>query len=100
MPPRFNHIMEKWWDEPLKFDPDRLGPERQEHKRHPFMFHPFGGGAHKCIGMHFAMMNAKLFLHQFMRKYSFETPPNYNPPMQLVPMPRPGDFLPLKLKRL
>jgi len=100
LPPRFNHTMEKWWDNPMKFDPDRLGPERAEHKRHPFIFHPFGGGAHKCIGMHFAMMNAKCFLHQFLREYDFETPPNYHPWMQTIPMPRPGDMLPLKLKKL
>jgi len=100
LPPRYNHTSKQWWDEPMKFDPDRFSPERSEYKRHPFMFHPFGGGAHKCIGMHFAMMNAKCFLHQFMLQYDFETPPNYNPKMQAVPMPRPGDFLPLTLRKL
>lgn len=100
LPPRFNHTMAKWWDNPMKFDPDRMGPERAEHKRHPFMFHPFGGGAHKCIGMHFAMMNAKCFLYQFLRAYNFETKPGYNPWMHVIPMPRPGDMLPLKLKKL
>jgi cytochrome P450 len=100
LPPRFNHTMAKWWDNPMKFDPDRMGPERAEHKRHPFIFHPFGGGAHKCIGMHFAMMNAKCFLYQFLRAYNFETPPNYNPWMHVIPMPRPGDMLPLKLKKI
>jgi cytochrome P450 len=64
------------------------------------MFHPFGGGAHKCIGMHFAMMNVKCFMQQFMQKYRFETPPGYDPWMQIVPMPRPGDMLPLKLTRI
>lgn len=100
LPPRYNHTMAKWWDNPMKFDPDRFSPERAEHKRHPFMFHPFGGGAHKCIGMHFAMMNAKCFMHQFLLQYDFETPPGYNPWMHVIPMPRPGDFLPLKLKKL
>lgn len=100
LPPRYNHTSKQWWDEPMKFDPDRFSPERSEYKRHPFMFHPFGGGAHKCIGMHFAMMNAKCFLHQFMLQYDFETHPNYNPKMQAVPMPRPGDFLPLTLRKL
>jgi len=100
LPPRYNHTMAKWWDNPMKFDPERFSPERAEHKRHPFMFHPFGGGAHKCIGMHFAMMNAKCFMHQFLQQYDFETPPGYNPWMHVIPMPRPGDFLPLKLKKL
>jgi cytochrome P450 len=100
MPPAFNHRMEAWWDDPLKFDPDRFGPQRQEHKRHSFSFVPFGGGIHKCIGMHFAQMNAKCFMYQFLSRYRFETPQGYQPKMQTVPMPRPADLLPLRLSRL
>ncbi len=100
LPPHFNHTMKEYWDEPQKFDPDRWGPERQEHKRHPFQFVGFGGGAHKCIGMHFAQMNAKAFMFQFLKRYRFETPVSYQPWMQIIPMPRPGDMLPLKLSRL
>jgi cytochrome P450 len=100
LPPHFNHTMKEYWDNPLQFDPDRWGADRQEHKRHPFQFVGFGGGAHKCIGMHFAQMNAKAFMFQFLRTYRFETKPGYNPWMQVIPMPRPGDMLPLKLTRL
>lgn len=98
--PQFNHTMSEYWDEPQKFDPDRWNNDRAEHKRHPFQFVGFGGGAHKCIGMHFAQMNAKAFMFQFLKKYRFETPPNYKPWMQVIPMPRPGDMLPLTLTRL
>jgi len=100
IPPQFTHRMEQWWDNPKKFDPDRFGASRLEHKRHAFSFVPFGGGAHKCIGMHFAQMNAKCFMHQFLLKYRWQTPDNYNPTMQAVPMPRPADLLPLKLEKL
>lgn len=100
IPPHFNHRMPEWWDNPNQFDPDRFAPGREEHKRHSFNFIPFGGGAHKCIGMHFAIMNAKCFMHQFVLNYRFSTPPGYNPWMQTLPMPRPGDFLPLKLERV
>lgn len=100
LPPQFNHTMKEFWDEPMKFDPDRWTGDRQEQKRHPFQFVGFGGGAHKCIGMHFAQMNAKAFMHQFLRTYRFETKPGYQPWMQAIPMPRPGDMLPLKLTRL
>lgn len=100
LPPHFNHTMKEYWNNPLQFDPDRWSSERQEQKRHAFQFVGFGGGAHKCIGMHFAQMNAKAFMFQFLRKYRFETPANYKPWMQVIPMPRPGDMLPLKLTRL
>ena len=53
----------------LEFDPMRFSPERAEHKKHGFSYIPFGGGAHKCIGMHFAMMNAKLYLFRLLKNY-------------------------------
>ena len=70
--PRFTHWMDEYWTEPKRFDPDRFSDERAEHKQHPFLFHPFGGGAHKCIGMHFAQMEYKCFMYQFLRRFDFE----------------------------
>lgn len=100
MPPQFSHTMEEWWDEPLKFDPDRFGPGREEHKRHSHSYVPFGGGGHKCIGMHFADMNAKCFMHQFLLKYRFTVPEGYRPKMQTLPLPKPGDDLPIRLEKI
>ena len=100
--PTFTHYMDAWWDEPFKFDPERFSAERAEHKRHNFMFIPFGGGAHKCIGIHFAMMQIKLFLHQFVMHYDFSLPTNYKMPIAIqdLPFPHPKDLLPLSLKSL
>lgn len=95
--PQFTHRMTEWWDQPERFDPDRFAEPRNEHKRHPFSFVGFGGGAHKCIGMHFAMMQAKSFLYHFLRRYRFELPVGYAPKLQTVPLPKPMDDLPLKL---
>jgi cytochrome P450 len=89
----FNHRMPEWWSNPNQFDPGRF--ERGEHKQHPFMFHPFGGGAHKCIGMHFAQYVYKTFLHQLLSQYEIILPDNYQPSMQCVPMPKPRDNLPV-----
>ena len=100
IPPTFNHKMEKYWSNPEKFDPERFSDARAEHKKHPFQYIAFGGGAHKCIGMHFARMQAMLFMHQMVLKYQFSTPPNYFPKMVYVPLPKPADDLPLILKRV
>lgn len=97
IPPSYNHRLPEYWTEPDTFDPDRFNPERAEHKRHPFAYLPFGGGAHKCIGMHFANMTAKCFMHQFLLAYDYSTPPDYAPEMLSVPLPRPADGLPLRL---
>ncbi|HQQ62522.1 MAG TPA: cytochrome P450 [Pseudomonadales bacterium] len=92
---RYSHYMPEYWSNPFTFDPDRF--ERGEHKKHPFQFHPFGGGAHKCIGMHFSQMEYKCFLHQFMLKFDFKRTSNNDPWMQTLPLPKPSDNMPIKL---
>ena len=98
--PMFNHRMAEWWDRPELFDPDRFAKDREEHKRHTFSYAPFGGGAHKCIGMNFAQLNAKLFMHQLLLKYRFHTPAGYVAKSQTLPLPKPAQNLPLIFERL
>jgi len=95
--PRFTHNMPECWTNPDKFDPDRFSPQRAEHKKHSFLFHPFGGGAHKCIGMHFAQMEYKCFLYKFMLKYDFVARHKKDPYMQALPLPKPSDNMPIQL---
>lgn len=96
--PRFTHWMEEYWDKPFVFDPERFSDERAEHKKHPFQFHPFGGGAHKCIGMHFSLMEYKCFMHQFMLKYDFEARHKDGDVfIQTFPLPKPVDNMPVRL---
>ncbi|MFV8320665.1 cytochrome P450 [Mycobacterium sp. 23] len=49
------------WDDPQTFDPDRFSPERSR-GRDRWQYIPFGGGPRKCIGDHFAMLEATLAL--------------------------------------
>jgi cytochrome P450 len=103
--PVFTQRMEEWWTDPLKFDPDRFAAPREEHKRPPFSWFPFGGGAHKCIGMHFATMLYKCIIFQVIQKYQFSLPDGYPMPtdnsnFMWVPMPKPKDNLPLILHRI
>ena len=98
--PPFTHRMEEWWSNPLEFDPMRFSPERAEHKRHGFSYVPFGGGAHKCIGMHFALMNAKLYLFRLLKNYKVTLRPGYDPAFMHVHLPRPIDGLPITLTKI
>ena len=93
----FTHHLADYWTDPEKFDPERFSPERQEHKKHTFMFHPFGGGAHKCIGMHFSQMEYKCFLFKFLLKFDSEALHKKEPKMQTLPLPKPGDDMPIEL---
>lgn len=93
----YNHVIPGWWTEPHKFDPERF--ERGEHKQHPFLFHPFGGGAHKCIGMHFARMVFTIFMFHAITGHEIKLRPGYDPDWQHLPMPKPKDNLPMRLVR-
>ena len=97
--PIHNQRDPRFWTNPDQFDPDRFSPERAEHKNHTFCYHPFGGGAHKCIGMHFANMLAKTFMHQILLKYEYSLPENFKTRFEWVPLPKPSR-LPLRFKRL
>ncbi|MEO0365845.1 MAG: cytochrome P450 [Pseudomonadota bacterium] len=85
------------WQNPEQFDPDRFSAERAEHKQHPFAFAPYGGGAHKCIGMHFAQILAKVFLRDLVNRFDLALPEGHRLRMQQVPIPKPMDGLPLIL---
>lgn len=86
------HMMEEYWPEPEKFDPLRFTPE-QVAKRHKYAWVPFGGGAHMCLGLHFAYMQIKILLAQVLTRYQIEIAPGYAPKWQPWPIPKPSDGL-------
>jgi cytochrome P450 len=96
--PGFNHQVPDHWTNPNSFDPARFSPERCEYQKHAFSYIPFGGGVHKCIGMHFARMQATLFISHFVNVYDFATPNGYKPSFEYLPLPKIRDGLPLTLR--
>jgi cytochrome P450 len=98
--PVHSHYMEKYWSNPDKFDPERWSPERAEYKNHAYQWIPFGGGAHMCVGQHFADLQVKAVMHQILLQYSWGVPEGYEVPYQLMPIAKPKDGLPVSLKNL
>jgi cytochrome P450 len=98
--PWFSHYMPEIWTDPLTFDPERFAEPRREDKRHRFAWVPFGGGAHKCIGMYFGTQEVKTLVHHLLRSYRWTTPPGYEVPWDLISLPMPADGLPLQLEPL
>eukprot|EP00759_Apiculatamorpha_spiralis_P014868 PhF_6_TR21650/c0_g1_i2/m.30832/K09832/CYP710A; sterol 22-desaturase len=47
---------------PHKFDPERMGPEREEDRVFQKQFIPFGVGPHRCVGYNYAINQLHLFL--------------------------------------
>jgi cytochrome P450 len=97
----FTQTSHHWWTEPQRFDPDRFGEPRNEDRKHPFMWLPFGGGAHKCIGMFFGEMEVKAILHQILLHFRWSVPENYTMRQDIAAgLPMPRDGLPVSLERL
>lgn len=98
--PIHTHYMPQYWDQPESFDPLRFSDERAEHKRHQYSWIPFSGGAHMCIGLHFANMQIKLVMFEMLKRFQWSVPPGYLMPVQQSPISKPRDDLPITLNAL
>jgi cytochrome P450 len=92
------HRLPELWADPLAFDAARYGPGREEHKAHSHGYIPFGGGAHTCIGMHFAGHLAKAIMSDVLRRHRLVSLPGQRVETQTVPIPKPRGGLPLQLE--
>jgi cytochrome P450 len=95
--PSFTHRMPEIWSEPNKFDPERFNKERAEDRNHKHAWIPFGGGAHKCLGIKFAELQVKLILFHLLKNYQISVEPGYEMPYAPAPIGKPSDLLPLTL---
>lgn len=92
------HRHPDWWTEPDRFDPDRFSSERAEHRRHSHVFVPFGGGAHTCIGNHFAELMAKAAVSRLFARHRVAAAPGQRVHIQSVPIPKPRGGLVLTVR--
>ncbi len=98
--PSVTHILPDRWSEPLEFQPDRFAEPRHEEKGHRFQEIPFGGGAHKCIGMNFGTAEVKTLIHRLLLEYRLEVPPGYEVVWDHTALAVPTDGMPVTLRRL
>jgi cytochrome P450 len=93
------HHQEEHWPDPSRFDPMRFTPE-QVKARHKYAWVPFGGGAHMCLGLHFAYMQVKILLAHVLTRYEVQIAEGYEPDWQAWPIPQPKDGLKVTFKPL
>ncbi|KQV90467.1 cytochrome P450 [Rhizobacter sp. Root1221] len=94
--PLYTHRMADVWPDPEVFNPLRFTAAASR-ERHRYAFVPFGGGAHMCIGLQFAYMQAKCFIHQLLSRADLGIEPGHRPEWQYWPIPRPRDGLPIRI---
>ncbi|ABC64354.1 putative cytochrome P450 [Erythrobacter litoralis HTCC2594] len=95
----YTHHSEEYWDDPFAFDPMRFTPELVK-ARHKYAWVPFGGGAHMCLGLHFAYMQIKVLMTHLLQRYRIVESEGYDPEWQAWPIPQPKDGLKIELKTL
>lgn len=98
--PYFTQRSTEIWSNPNSFDPERFSKERAEDRIHKHAWIPFGGGAHKCLGLKFAELQIKLVLFHLLKEYEIGVEANYEMPYRPAPIGKPSDLLPLKLTRI
>jgi len=94
------HRSESVWENPRLFDPMRFSPEGGAKERHKHAWIPFGGGAHMCLGLHFAYMQAKVIMAHLLPNYEIVLPEDYTTKFQIMPLIKPVDGLPVTLKAI
>ena len=78
----FIHRDPEAWENPEKYDPERLrGPAKEA--RHAFQFLPIGDGPRNCIRMRFALMEIKIALVKILMKFKFERSPETQVPLAI-----------------
>ena len=84
---------------PEQFKPERFLPDAPA-LAHKFAYAPFGGGMHKCIGLHFAGFQVKAIMAALLQDARIELAPRDDPIWRLLPTPQPTNGLPVTLTAL
>jgi cytochrome P450 len=88
----WTHHSAEYWPEPERFDPMRFTREAEK-ARHKYAWVPFGGGAHMCLGLHFAYMQVKVLMAQLLSRYRIALADDGAVQWQPWPIPKPRDGL-------
>lgn len=79
------HLDPKHYDTPNKFNPDHFSKENKA-KRSPYAYLPFGQGPRNCIGMRFALLEAKCALATIVKNFTLLPSSKTKEPLTIDPM--------------
>ncbi|XP_070843790.1 cholesterol 24-hydroxylase-like [Chaetodon trifascialis] len=64
--------LEKFFKDPLRFDPDRFHPDAPKPY---YCYYPFALGPRSCLGQNFAQMEAKVVMAKLLQRFDFTLQP-------------------------
>ncbi|XP_053691413.1 probable cytochrome P450 28d1 [Sabethes cyaneus] len=85
--PFFVHLDAEYYDEPEKYKPERFSPENGGTKpyKEKGVFLPFGDGPRMCLGMRFALTQAKRGILEIIDKFDITVNPKTRVPLKFEP---------------
>jgi cytochrome P450 len=92
------HRDERYFPEPLRFDPERW-TEAAKANRPQFSYFPFGGGPRRCIGESFAWMEGILLLATLAQQWQMRLAPDQVVALRPVITLRPKHGMRMKMLR-
>jgi cytochrome P450 len=92
------HRDERFFPDPLRFDPDRFLSERSV-GRPKFAYFPFGGGGRQCIGEAFAWMEGTMLLATIGQRWKLRLAPGHKVELQPKIVMRPKGGMPMFAER-
>ncbi len=78
---QYIHHNPEYYPNPEKWDPERFMPENRD-KLIPYTYMPFGIGPRNCVGMRFALMEAKTAMVHMISKFKFVRSQNTQIPLK------------------
>ncbi len=69
--PAVSHRLPEVFADPERFLPDRFAGPDSEEKQHQYALIGFGGGRHRCMGKHFAIMQIKAIWTVLSERFDF-----------------------------
>ena len=93
------HYLPECFPEPERFDIGRYGPDRAEH-RQPYVYAPFGLGAHRCLGNGFAEVQIAATMATLLHEVDLALDrTGYNLKTTQMPLPAPDRSFRVCVKR-